>query len=58
MPGVQRILEAELPKVPYSHLLDMGALLWTARRVFAHAGLRVPTDPQWDEDGLRMEIVR
>jgi hypothetical protein len=33
-------------------------LLWTARRIFARAGTRLPTDPEWDEEGLRMEFVR
>ncbi len=58
VPGVERILGAELPRVPFSHLLDVAAFLWTARRLFARAGVRVPEDPQWDEAGLRMEIVR
>jgi predicted RNase H-like nuclease len=58
IPGVQRILDAELPRVPSSHLLDVAALLWTARRLFARAGVRVPQDPEWDDEGLRMEIVR
>ncbi len=58
VPGVQRILEAEVPGATPSHLLDVAAILWTARRIFAKAVVRVPTDPEWDEQGLRMEIVR
>jgi predicted RNase H-like nuclease len=58
IPGVERILSAELPRVPYSRLLDAAAFLWTARRIFAKAGQRVPAEPQWDDEGLRMEIVR
>jgi predicted RNase H-like nuclease len=58
IPGVERILSAELARVPYSRLLDAAAFLWTARRIFAKAGTRVPADPQWDDEGLRMEIVR
>jgi predicted RNase H-like nuclease len=58
IPGVDRILEAELENVPYSHLLDVGAFIWTARRIFARIGMRVPADPEWDDEGLRMEIVR
>jgi predicted RNase H-like nuclease len=58
IPGVDRVLEAELENVPYSHLLDVGAFIWTARRIFARIGMRVPADPEWDEEGLRMEIVR
>jgi predicted RNase H-like nuclease len=58
VPGVERILEAEIEDVPNSHLLDAAAILWTARRIFARAGTRIPTDPEWDEQGLRMELVR
>jgi predicted RNase H-like nuclease len=58
IPGAERILDARLARVPYSHLLDVAALMWTARRIFAKASVRVPRDPQWDENGLRMEIMR
>jgi predicted RNase H-like nuclease len=58
VPGAERILEAELDDVPVSHLLDAAAILWTARRIFARAGTRLPSDPEWDERGLRMEFVR
>jgi predicted RNase H-like nuclease len=58
VPGSERILETEIENVPMSHLLDVAAILWTARRIFAHAGTRLPRDPEWDEQGLRMEVVR
>jgi predicted RNase H-like nuclease len=58
VPGSERILEAELEGVPMSHLLDAAAILWTARRIFARAGTRLPTEPEWDQQGLRMELVR
>jgi predicted RNase H-like nuclease len=58
VPGSERLLEAELDDVPMSHLLDVAAILWTARRIFARAGTRLPSDPEWDEQGLRMEFVR
>jgi predicted RNase H-like nuclease len=58
IPGAERILDDHLPGVPYSHLLDVAALMWTARRIFSKASVRVPQDPQWDENGLRMEIMR
>jgi len=58
IPGVERVLEAELDDVPFTHLLDAAALLWTARRISARAGTRLPADPEWDDEGLRMEFVR
>ena len=58
IPYVERILDAELPGASLSHLLDVTAFLWTARRIFAHAALRIPEDPEWDEQGLRMEMFR
>lgn len=57
VPGVEKILSAEFRRVPFSHLLDVAALLWTARRIFAKAANRIPADAEWDEQGLRMEIV-
>ncbi|MFZ0251919.1 MAG: DUF429 domain-containing protein, partial [Acidimicrobiales bacterium] len=58
LPGVLRIIEAEVPGATTSHLLDAAAILWTARRIFAKAAIRIPTDPEWDEQGLRMEFLR
>ena len=34
------------------------ALLWTARRAAGRAMSRLPMDPNWDEAGMRMELVR
>lgn len=58
VPGVLRIIDAEVPGATASHLLDAAAFLWTARRIFARAAIRIPTDPEWDDQGLRMEIFR
>ncbi len=58
VPGVERVLDAEVPGVTLSHLLDAAAFMWTARRIFAHAVVRIPLDPEWDEQGLRMEMMR
>jgi predicted RNase H-like nuclease len=59
-PAVTRILsaEGELPGASLAHLLDVAAFVWTARRIFNRAAIRIPQDPEWDEQGLRMEIVR
>jgi predicted RNase H-like nuclease len=58
MVEARRITDAEVPGATISHLMDAAAVLWTARRVFARAAIRIPADPEWDEDGLRMELVR
>jgi predicted RNase H-like nuclease len=58
LPGLLRIIDAEVPGASPSHLLDAAAILWTARRIFAKAALRIPTDPEWDEQGIRMELLR
>ena len=57
IPGVERILEAQLGGVPEKHLLDVAALLWTARRVFARGAKRLPAQAEWDSEGLRTEFV-
>jgi predicted RNase H-like nuclease len=57
-PSSDRILSAEVPGASASHLIDVAAFVWTARRIFARAAIRLPQDPEWDEQGLRMEIVR
>ena len=56
--GVERVLNAEVPGAGLTHLIDAAAIMWTARRIFAHSGVRIPADPEWDEHGLRMEIFR
>ena len=57
MPGLESSLDIELDHVPQKHLYDAAALLWTARRVNGHSARRIPSDPHWDSEGLRMEIV-
>lgn len=56
--GMQRIVDARLRGAGTAHLLDAAACLWTARRIAAHAVQRLPEEPVWDSQGLRMEIVR
>jgi predicted RNase H-like nuclease len=58
LPEVTRILDAEVAGASQTHLIDAAAFLWTARRIFQHAAVRIPADPEWDETGLRMEIFR
>ncbi len=46
MPGALRIIDAEVPGATPSHLLDVAAILWTARRIFAKAGDPHPDRPR------------
>ena len=57
IPGIDKIIDAEMKGVPKKHLYDVSALLWTARRVFGHAAVRLPSEAEWDSEGLRMELV-
>jgi predicted RNase H-like nuclease len=57
MQNADKIIEAELRRVPVKHILDAAALMWTARRVFGRAAIRLPSEAEWDSEGLRMEIV-
>lgn len=57
IPDLDKILDSDTLKVPHKHLLDSAALLWTARRVFGRAATRIPSDAEWDSEGMRVEIV-
>jgi predicted RNase H-like nuclease len=56
--GMERIVDAEISKVKPWQLIDAAACLWTTRRIASRAMTRIPEDPEWDETGLRMELVR
>lgn len=56
--GMERIVDADVPKVQPWQLIDAAACLWTTRRIASRAMTRIPEDPEWDETGLRMELVR
>jgi predicted RNase H-like nuclease len=58
MPGIERVLAFEEPRVRFSHLLDAAASLWTARRILSKGITRLPEDPEWDAKGFRMELLR
>lgn len=57
VPGLDEILEFELEGASEKHRFDALSLLWTARRVLGRAAKRIPVEPEWDSEGLRMEIV-
>jgi|SRR6266545_6634505 len=59
LPGLRAIAQGKAPKgAAISHVMDAAGLLWTARRISGKAISRLPRDPEWDEMGRRMEIVR
>lgn len=58
IPGVDVVLDATVPGVSARHLLDASADMVTARRIAARAVDRLPEDPEWDEQGVRMELLR
>ena len=59
LPGLRALAQARAPKgASIRHVLNGAALLWTARRIAGRALTRLPSDPQWDAQGRRMELVR
>jgi predicted RNase H-like nuclease len=58
MPGLERVVDNRPETVSLPRLLDATVNLWTARRIAARAVARLPDVPEWNDDGLRMEIVR
>lgn len=58
MPGLNRVLDHLPEAIAMPRLLDACVDLWTARRIAARAIARLPEVPEWNEDGLRMELVR
>lgn len=57
-PEIERILAVHLPAISEVRLLDAAACLWTARRIISRSVERLPEDPEWDSQGIRMEIIR
>jgi predicted RNase H-like nuclease len=59
LPGVEEVITRVPPDgAAPVHMLQAGALLFTARRGAGRAISRMPLDPTWDDTGMRMEIVR
>ena len=59
LPGVENVITRVPPAgAAPVHMYQAAALLWAARRGSGRAISRMPLDPFWDSEGLRMEIVR
>ncbi len=59
LPGVEEVITRPLPDgAGRSHVVNAAGLVWTARRAVGRAISRMPLDPTWDTNGLRVEVVR
>ena len=59
LPGVDGVITRVPPAgAAVVHMLAAAAMLWTARRGSGRAISRMPLDPFWDNEGMRMELVR
>lgn len=59
LPGVDDVITRVPPAgAAPVHMMQAAAMLWTARRGSGRAISRLPLDPFWDTEGMRMEIVR
>jgi predicted RNase H-like nuclease len=57
LPGAERLLDARPHGVRVDRLLDAAADLWMARRIVARAVTRLADPPEWDTEGVRMDLV-
>jgi predicted RNase H-like nuclease len=59
LPSVDEVVSRVPPTgAAVVHLYDAAAMLWTARRASGRAIQRLPMDPEWDDGGIRIELVR
>ena len=59
LPGVDDVVTRVPPDgAGQVHMYEAAAMLWTARRATGRAISRIPMDPEWDEGGIRIELVR
>jgi predicted RNase H-like nuclease len=59
LPGVDEVVSRTPPQgAGLHHMLQAASMLWTGRRASGRAVNRLPLDPNWDEAGMRMELVR
>jgi predicted RNase H-like nuclease len=57
VPNIATVLDAQMSGVSSRNLIDVAAMVASARRVFTKSAKRIPADAEWDSEGLRMEIV-
>lgn len=59
LPGLDDVVTRVPPRgAGQVHMYEAAAMLWTARRASGRAISRLPLDPEWDAEGIRVELVR
>lgn len=59
LPGIDDVITRAPPRgAAQVHMYEAAAMLWTARRASGRAISRLPLDPEWDSEGIRVELVR
>lgn len=59
LPGVDDVVSRVPPQgAGQVHMYEAAAMLWTARRASGRAISRLPQDPEWDSEGIRVELAR
>ena len=59
LPGIDEVITRVPPAgAGPTHMVQAAAMLWTARRASGRAVSRLPADPTWDINGMRVELVR
>lgn len=59
LPGVEEVITRAVPNgASRCHVVNAAGLVWTARRAIGRAINRLPVDPTWDTNGMRVEMVR
>ncbi len=58
LPGIERVIADRVRGATAAQVIAAGADLWTARRLRSRAATRMPLEPEWDDQGIRMEIWR
>jgi len=59
MPGLDDVVNRVPPQgAGLPHMFEAAAMLWSARRASGRAISRLPADPEWDDQGIRVELVR
>jgi predicted RNase H-like nuclease len=58
VPDLDRFLDKPPRGATRKHVVDAAGLMWSARRLSGKAVIRLPRDPEWDDNGLRTELVR